>query len=227
MTEQYTLIDNAPNINFIYSTAPDLNALIPLREFFNRIGRVPEIYLDKTEALLVINFRAGWLSISWNAILNLRPQTILVDGLYFDWIHTIFTNNFTLHLIHWVFTEDGLHPQMLMLTVENRMGKWVTLENEDLAGGETVHMNQELSIDPDFKQIKRKDLDMIRAIREAGGKMKVLAESGAQGVTWTTIAKMEKMTEEEKRKENLVHGVFVYWEGKSSKAQKEFLLNIF
>jgi hypothetical protein len=209
--ERYKLIDDTPNISFTDSAGPDPNARIPLHEFFHQArGEVRKFNLDKVEALIGVKFGTGLLSEDWNAVLDLRPQTILVDGLYFGWVRTTLTDTPTLHLLYWGLDEDGLCLRKIFLKVGNRTGKWATLENEELVGGGIVHFNQEVGIDPDFKQIQQKDLDMVRAICEAGGKMKVVHKSGAQGVIWTSISKMAKKEEE---RENFVHDVFAYWEG--------------
>jgi hypothetical protein len=57
---------------------------------------------------------------------------------------------------------------------------------------------------------------MVSAIYQASGKMKVVRDSGAQGVTWS-ITKPEK--KEEKAYKYLVHEVAVYWEGNVSEKQ--------
>jgi hypothetical protein len=127
--------------------------------------------------------------------------------MYFEWYHTTLTPEVnTLHLTDWILNKDGRHPRKLFLSVGNRTGEWVTVENLKLGGGETISFNQRVSIDPHFKQIQQRDLNMVRAIHEAGGKMKVVhKKSGREGVTCTSIAKMEKGAE------MFVHEVDVYW----------------
>jgi hypothetical protein len=117
------------------------------------------------------------------------------------------SNNASLHLTYWDLNNHHSEKRSLSLLVgRNQHGNWIPLEN--VVGSETLRI-QRISIDPDFKHLRQKDLDTIRAIRKANGKLKVRTKL-AKGVTWTGIVKMEK---KEAEKDKFIHTIRVYFPG--------------
>lgn len=114
----------------------------------------------------------------------------------------------SLCVIYWILNESGFDKRMATLAVGYRSEDWATIDRKQLAG-EVVKVNQRVSIDQ-TKQVP-KHLIIIRAIRKAGGKLKVKLKSGGQGVTWTSLAQKKKIKVEVIK---LVHTVLVYRSGK-------------
>jgi hypothetical protein len=76
-TDRFKVIDDTPNVYFTDSAAPEPNARISIEAFLEKAVlqhvKHRRFGLEKAEALLRINFGAGWLSENWDAILRVRP----------------------------------------------------------------------------------------------------------------------------------------------------------